>query len=607
MSTTTTTRDPREPNSTPPQTLNPDLQSERSHTPFRPLSITHFLDGGSPTNTERRRLLESWIIRDPTGIFSNEDNNYLHRTERHTRALAKFVRLVELCRAAGIGATSNGNNNSNSNSNSNDNNEVVDHELSATELRFKYALEKDEDVTSAIEAARRREREFFGTTSDGFEMDLDTLQIADTHSGSSWSTNLFSFDDEEGIEADLETGVHKSFIYRHRSQHFEDNANGDGDDVQNNPSLLLNVEPDPTLLCGLDAFMTNSEQQFLTSLLISGDTNKLAAAMEMMHYVSELSRQGIRPTLKRQTSSRAAVTAAFEATATSSSTTNGNNDDNCTTLGGKYAGNGVGTAAAIAGVGIDGSVGRSMLESIREVIREGNEARQLEQERGSACHEAGVVARQLLVNNAAALGTGGGGGMANNNTTGGKLAVGKRDQKRRNDLELRKRMEYMRLHPLPVRMPKYAELRACKSRSSWSFALKFIDDAWDGTVLDAYSKITVTKGLLGTITVTKRHAESRGIRDVIDACPSSKKNGTGIIDIERPRVIVASMSREGGQQGIVKGDVVTHFNGEEFDGTAEDLMALVDSRREGETLTFAFNADRAVAEALRRRSLISGR
>ena len=83
---------------------NPDLHSERISTPFSPLSITHFLDG-SPKITARRRLLESWIIHDPTGIFSNEDNNYLHRTERHTRSLAKFVRLVELCRAAGIGAT----------------------------------------------------------------------------------------------------------------------------------------------------------------------------------------------------------------------------------------------------------------------------------------------------------------------------------------------------------------------------------------------------------------------------------------------------------------------------------------------------------------------
>ena len=100
---TSTIPDPREPNNLPPKTVSPDLAHERSRTPFDPLAITNFLDGG-PDVTSRRRKLESWIIRDPTGIFDNDDNNYLHRTERHRRSLAKFVRLVELCRAAGVGA-----------------------------------------------------------------------------------------------------------------------------------------------------------------------------------------------------------------------------------------------------------------------------------------------------------------------------------------------------------------------------------------------------------------------------------------------------------------------------------------------------------------------
>jgi acyl-CoA oxidase len=41
------------------------------------------------------------IERDPTGIFSNESNSYLRRTDRHVRALAKHVRLIELCRKLG--------------------------------------------------------------------------------------------------------------------------------------------------------------------------------------------------------------------------------------------------------------------------------------------------------------------------------------------------------------------------------------------------------------------------------------------------------------------------------------------------------------------------
>jgi len=97
--------DPREPSGLPPATVNPDLARERSSLPFDTLAITNFLDGGSDA-TARRRKLEGWIIRDPTGIFSNENNDYLHRTERHARSMAKFVRLVELCRSAGIGAPS---------------------------------------------------------------------------------------------------------------------------------------------------------------------------------------------------------------------------------------------------------------------------------------------------------------------------------------------------------------------------------------------------------------------------------------------------------------------------------------------------------------------
>lgn len=288
------------------------------------------------------------------------------------------------------------------------------------------------------------------------------------------------------------------------------------------------------LLCGLEAFMTEQEQQFVTYLLTSGDTTKLAAATEMMHHVSSLSRQGIFPNMKRQKSS-------FEGS----------------------------------------QIKRSMMESIREVIREGNEERRKDEEKG-ARYAVGVAAKQL-------------GGHI------GAIAGERREQKLQNDLELRKQMEYLALHPLPLRMPKYAELYAS---SSDSFALTFLDDEWDGTVLDAFTKITVNKSLLGKVTIKKQHADSRGIRNIIDAC-SVKKNGKGVVDTPTQRVIVASIGREGGQQGIVKGDVVTHFNGEEFVGTAGELIALIESINDGELLTFAFNADKACAEALRRRSILS--
>jgi len=85
--------------------VNPDLVRERSGSSFSTEILTNLLDG-SAERTDRRRRLEALIELDPTGIFSNDDNRYLHRTERHTRALAKHVRLVELCRKIGIGEES---------------------------------------------------------------------------------------------------------------------------------------------------------------------------------------------------------------------------------------------------------------------------------------------------------------------------------------------------------------------------------------------------------------------------------------------------------------------------------------------------------------------
>ena len=83
-------------------TINPDLKKERKLATFSVESLTNMLDGGK-SKTERRRYLQAVISRDPTGVFSNDENNYLHRTDRHIRAIAKHVRLVEICRRLGIG------------------------------------------------------------------------------------------------------------------------------------------------------------------------------------------------------------------------------------------------------------------------------------------------------------------------------------------------------------------------------------------------------------------------------------------------------------------------------------------------------------------------
>ena len=83
--------------------MNIDLIHERSKASFDVTRITHLLDGDLH-RTERRRHIERIIEQDPTGVFRNSNNAYLHRTERHTRALAKHVRMVDICRQLGIGS-----------------------------------------------------------------------------------------------------------------------------------------------------------------------------------------------------------------------------------------------------------------------------------------------------------------------------------------------------------------------------------------------------------------------------------------------------------------------------------------------------------------------
>ena len=410
-------------------------------------------------------------------------------------------------------------------------NEIIDEtKLPASELQFQKACKDDVDISNAIEEAKQREDEFFGRDKS-LDFYLGKSASISAEESVVRQESVWSFDDEEGVEISIDNGPHKSFVFRHHSQIDLSSSTVDEEEVN-----LEDVPVDLTLLSGLDGFMTEQEKQFITSQFISGNTNKLAGATEMMHYVGLTAKQGIKPSMKRKKSMLIRQPTAQ----------------------------------------------RSVLASISELIKEGNEARKMEDEKEGR-NAVGVVASQLKT-----------------------IAGGKRNQKQLVDIEMKQQMQYMKSHPLPLRMPKYVEV---VSSTAKDFSCTFVDDTWNGTVLDAYSKITVRTSLLSSkVTISKQHAESSGIRRVIDAGSSdnSKTKGKGYIDIERPRVIIASINKEMGRQGVVKGDVVSHFNGEEFKGTAAELKELIDtSRYEGEVLTFALNADAAVAEALKRRSMIS--
>ena len=82
--------------------VNPDLVKERERATFNVEALTNLLDGGAD-RTARRRQIEAAIQRDPTGVFDNSQNIYMHRTERHVQALAKHTRMIEIARKLGIG------------------------------------------------------------------------------------------------------------------------------------------------------------------------------------------------------------------------------------------------------------------------------------------------------------------------------------------------------------------------------------------------------------------------------------------------------------------------------------------------------------------------
>lgn len=111
---------------------------------------------------------------------------------------------------------------------------VKDEELSASELRFKHGLEKDMKIASAIEAAAERERQFLRTLS---ESNLQFVDIGLDSLGR--KSELWSFDDEEGFEADID-GRAQSFVLKHHSVVQMEKRGHDAEDD------LINVKPDKT-------------------------------------------------------------------------------------------------------------------------------------------------------------------------------------------------------------------------------------------------------------------------------------------------------------------------------------------------------------------------
>ena len=222
-------------------------------------------------------------------------------------------------------------------------------------------------------------------------------------------------------------------------------------------------------------------------------------------------------------------------------------------------------------------------------------------------------------------------------------------EKKENDLELHRRATAL---PLPVRMPRYEVIQAFdpdsmnpdkngatdsseeaprrlfgilpgrnlgilpgrKNRPS----LSFVDDTSNGTLAEAFTKITVQdsrkeklklppadgamKDSMGTtVLVQKSFQATPGFDEIVQAvgyeysvCPANE-----------PRVLISRTLHDAAKVALKRGDSVTHINGHEFFGTVQDLRMLLTALQadsEVSQLEIVVNAEPCVAKALQLRS-----
>lgn len=118
-----------------------------------------------------------------------------------------------------------------------------------------------------------------------------------------------------------------------------------------------------------------------------------------------------------------------------------------------------------------------------------------------------------------------------------------------------------------------------------------------GTVIDAYSKLSIG---FNRKTVRQKRPNNKRVRLVLD--------GDGDVQVEMPgqkRILIGHVGHSAGKQGTMLGDVVTHVNGISVaNKSSTELMVLInESKQKGDAIVMlTFNAERSVAEALKRRS-----
>lgn len=430
-------------------------------------------------------------------------------------------------------------------------------ELNPSQQRTQQAMQ-ELHVREAIQQAREKEVTFWkthhqllredeeeGEEDDGEHKEDVSLRRSLSRLESSRRLLDGSFVYEEwGVEADLDNGVHSSFRMPPGNQSLvkgSGHETSDKKDSNNKKSVSI----DETLLQGLEGLMLHAEQLDVTHWMTSGDPDELAKAAHVLRQIEEDARQGVKPKDRQKVMNRRA--------------------------------------------------------SVFEIVAE---TRELMEEKPAKPKSAPAMMGQ---------------GYSRRMTPRQRQNLQRQQQAKEHQkdlMALAEKASVLERYPLPVRMPKAVTLECRNDPQDRRFPLRFCNDNWDGTVLDAYTKLSVapvSRRRLASSptpqepwTVSKKpQGQHPGVFNVLSQGQYQRHYGTVQLTTDQPaRVLVASVQGAAGRQGVMKGDVITHIDGESLEGkTVNDLETLLRAKREAQgEVNVVLNAEPSVAEALRRRS-----
>lgn len=336
------------------------------------------------------------------------------------------------------------------------------------------------------------------------------------------------------------------------------------------------LEIDPTLCAGLDFAMTEQEQKYVTQLMTSGYPDQLCQAAQILSGIAELLRKGMIPTVHNATNNNSrnnnnASNNAAASTARAAATLQAANN---TTMRNGYSNAGLPNRPR------DGDVTnfqKQMEEKAREKLRRPLPARM------PLCVTLSTLEFE-------------------------KMALKSRQEAER------------ALNPIGDEQPK-GWFRGLLGKGAGAIrggaAMTFVDDEWDGTVADAFARARIGTGtsaanrnqpMVQARVGPKNPVEALGVKKILAIGEREDEQDNIMPPSRTQRVLVGSVRGQAGKSGIMKGDVVTHVNGEVFTGDAADLNALLVNTYEEQgnegVVMIAVNAEACTSEALRLRSRI---